>query len=49
VLLVEDEHDLRETLSRVLADEGFAVDQAADGEEGLHQALGVGTTRSSST
>jgi two-component system OmpR family response regulator len=42
VLLVEDEPDLRQALSRVLADEGFAVDQAADGEAGLHQALGVG-------
>lgn len=41
LLIVEDEGDLRRSLSRVLEDQGFAVDQAADGEEGLHQALGI--------
>ena len=36
ILLVEDEAPLRETLSARLKREGFAVDAAADGEEGLY-------------
>ena|SRR5882724_1657195 len=36
VLLVEDEAPLRETLAARLKREGFAVDMAADGEEGLY-------------
>ena len=36
ILLVEDEAPLRETLSARLKREGFAVDSAADGEEGLY-------------
>ncbi len=39
LLVVEDEPDLRRGLARALADEDFAVDQAADGEEGLFRAL----------
>lgn len=35
VLLVEDEAPLRETLAARLKRDGFAVDAAADGEEGL--------------
>jgi len=35
VLLVEDEAPLRETLAARLKRDGFAVDTAADGEEGL--------------
>ena len=35
ILLVEDEAPLRETLAARLDREGFAVDTAADGEEGL--------------
>ncbi|MGB8327929.1 MAG: response regulator transcription factor [Steroidobacteraceae bacterium] len=35
VLLVEDEASLREALAKQLAEAGFSVDQAADGEEGL--------------
>ena len=38
VLVIEDDPGLRRSLSATLKDEGFAVDQAADGEEGLHQA-----------
>ena len=34
VLVVEDEPDLRAQLVRALEDAGYAVDQAADGEEG---------------
>jgi two-component system OmpR family response regulator len=34
VLVVEDEPDLRRQLVRALEDAGYAVDQAADGEEG---------------
>jgi two-component system OmpR family response regulator len=41
LLVVEDEPDLREALARTLADEGFAVDVSADGEDGLFQALEV--------
>ncbi len=36
VLLVEDETDLRENLAARLKEEGYAVDVAADGEEGLY-------------
>ena len=36
ILLVEDDDDLRETLHARLKREGFAVDCAADGEEGLY-------------
>jgi two-component system response regulator PhoP len=35
ILLVEDEAPLREQLARELAQRGFPVDAAADGEEGL--------------
>ena len=38
ILLVEDEAPLRETLAARLKREGFAVDAAADGEEGLYLA-----------
>jgi two-component system OmpR family response regulator len=38
VLIVEDEPDLRRVLARVLADEGYAVDVAATGDEGLTKA-----------
>ncbi len=37
ILLVEDEAPLRETLAARLKREGYAVDVAADGEEGLFQ------------
>jgi two-component system, OmpR family, response regulator PhoP len=36
ILLVEDEAPLRETLAARLRREGFAVDAASDGEEGLY-------------
>ena len=36
ILLVEDEAPLRETLAARLRREGFAVDVASDGEEGLY-------------
>jgi two-component system, OmpR family, response regulator PhoP len=39
VLVVEDEASLREALKAELAEAGFAVDVAADGEEGLFAAL----------
>jgi two-component system OmpR family response regulator len=38
VLVIEDDPGLRHSLSGTLKDEGFAVDQAADGEEGLYHA-----------
>jgi two-component system OmpR family response regulator len=38
LLLVEDEPDLRRSLGRALREEGYAVDEAADGEEGLLKA-----------
>jgi two-component system response regulator PhoP len=36
VLIIEDEAPLREQLARRLQQEGYAVDAAADGEEGLY-------------
>jgi two-component system, OmpR family, response regulator len=39
LLLVEDEPDLVTGLTRALRNEGYAVDMAIDGEEGLHKAL----------
>jgi two-component system OmpR family response regulator len=38
VLVVEDEPDLRRGLVQVLREEGYAVDEAGDGEEGLYKA-----------
>ena len=38
ILLVEDEEDLRMTLSDRLKAEGYALEAAADGEEGLRKA-----------
>lgn len=38
LLVIEDEPDLRASLVRSLRDEGYAVDAAADGEEGLYSA-----------
>jgi two-component system OmpR family response regulator len=37
--VVEDEDDLRRGLEQALREEGYAVDSAADGEEGLYKAL----------
>ena len=37
VLVVEDARDLARTLQKALQEEGFAIDVAADGEDGLHQ------------
>ncbi len=39
LLLVEDDDDLAALLARVLAEEGYAVSRAADGQRGLHLAL----------
>jgi len=39
LLLIEDDMTLRETLAAKLADGGFAIEQAADGKEGLYFAL----------
>ena len=39
LLVVEDEPDLLAGLLRALRKDGYAVDSAADGEEGLHKAL----------
>lgn len=36
VLVVEDDHDLRRNLTQGLSEEGFNVDTAGDGEEGLY-------------
>jgi two-component system response regulator PhoP len=36
LLVIEDDVTLRETLSQKLSDEGFAVEQAGDGKEGLY-------------
>lgn len=39
LLIVEDEPDLLSSLAGALRDEGYAVDEAADGEDGLSKAL----------
>ena len=39
ILLVEDESDLLSSLSKAFREEGYAVDTANDGEEGLYKAL----------
>ena len=39
LLLIEDDDTLRESLGRRLPDQGFALEQAADGREGLYYAL----------
>ena len=36
ILIIEDEHSLREQLTTRLKHEGYAVDGATDGEEGLY-------------
>ncbi|HLJ59407.1 MAG TPA: response regulator transcription factor [bacterium] len=40
ILVVEDEHKIREFLKRGLEEEGYAVETASDGEEGLELASG---------
>jgi two-component system response regulator PhoP len=37
-LVIEDDPDLREQVAKFFADEGFVVDTAADGEQGLYKA-----------
>jgi two-component system response regulator PhoP len=37
-LVVEDDPSLRELVARYFTDEGFVVDSAADGEQGLYMA-----------
>ena len=39
ILVVEDEPDLLSSLAGVLREEGYAVDEAEDGERGLQKAL----------
>ncbi|MCH1506486.1 MAG: response regulator transcription factor [Verrucomicrobiales bacterium] len=39
ILVVEDEPDLLSGLASILREEGYAVDEAEDGEIGLHKAL----------
>ena len=39
LLVIEDDATLRESLARRLAESGYAVEQAADGKEGLYFAL----------
>jgi two-component system, NtrC family, response regulator AtoC len=41
VLIIDDEPGLRQTVSLILADEGYEVHTASDGEEGLARALEV--------
>lgn len=37
-LVIEDDHDLRQQVCGYLAEDGFAVDSAGDGEQGLYMA-----------
>lgn len=39
LLIVEDERDLRLALTMSLAEDGYAIDSAEDGEEGLYKAI----------
>jgi two-component system, NtrC family, response regulator AtoC len=39
ILIIDDEPGLRQTVSLILADEGYQVTSASDGEEGLAKAL----------
>lgn len=39
LLVIEDEYDLRNALLRLLREEGYAADGAADGADGLHKAM----------
>jgi two-component system, OmpR family, response regulator len=39
LLVVEDEPDLRRAIVQSLSEENFAVDEAADGDAGLHKAI----------
>ncbi|WP_157442083.1 response regulator transcription factor [Actinoplanes awajinensis] len=39
LLVVEDDSDLREMVAETLVDEGYHVDQAPDGQRGLHLGL----------
>ena len=41
VLIIDDEPGLRQTVSLILADEGYEVHTASDGEEGLARAIEV--------
>jgi two-component system OmpR family response regulator len=38
ILVIEDEPDLRRGLAKALREEGYAVDEASDGEDGLYKA-----------
>jgi two-component system response regulator AtoC len=42
VLIIDDEPGLRQTVSLILAEEGYDVQTASDGEEGLQKALDTG-------
>ena len=42
ILIIDDEENIRSVLSGILEDEGYEVDTAADGLEGLEKASGGG-------
>jgi len=35
ILIIDDEKAIRKTLSEILSYEGYKIDEAADGEEGI--------------
>ncbi len=39
VLVIEDEPELRRVLAQALREDGYAVDEAADGPDGLYKAI----------
>jgi len=41
LLIVEDEPDMLDTLAEAMRGEGYAVDEAADGDDGLYKALEI--------
>ena len=41
LLIIEDEPDMLDTLAEAMRGEGYAVDEAADGEDGLFKAVEI--------
>ena len=39
ILIIDDERSIRKTLKEILSFEGYEVEEARDGEEGIHMAM----------
>ena len=42
ILIIDDEKAIRKTLSEILSYEGYKIDEAGDGEEGIQKIQGKG-------